>query len=72
MMNLNAFTVHLADALKDTSIKVNSAYPGEVKTDANLGGRLDVSEGAKTADLATLTADGANGGFFHLGNPLPW
>jgi NAD(P)-dependent dehydrogenase (short-subunit alcohol dehydrogenase family) len=70
---LNAFTVHLADALKDTQIKVNSAHPGEVKTDANPGGSLDVSEGAKTAvDLATLPADGANGGFFHLGHPLPW
>jgi NAD(P)-dependent dehydrogenase (short-subunit alcohol dehydrogenase family) len=70
---LNAFTVHLADALKDTPIKVNSAHPGEVKTDGNPTGKLDISEGAKTAvDLATLPADGANGGFYHLGNPLPW
>jgi NAD(P)-dependent dehydrogenase (short-subunit alcohol dehydrogenase family) len=70
---LNAFTVHLADALKDTPIKVNSAHPGEVKTDGNPMGKLDISDGAKTAvDLATLPADGANGGFFHLGNPLPW
>lgn len=70
---LNAFTVHLADALKDTAIKVNSSHPGEVKTDANPTGTIDVSEGAKTAvDLATLSAEGVNGGFFHLGNPLPW
>ena len=30
---LNAFTVHLAHALRDTKIKVNSAHPGWVKTD---------------------------------------
>jgi len=30
---LNAFTIHLAAALKDTPIKVNSAHPGWVKTD---------------------------------------
>lgn len=70
---LNAFTVHLADALKDTPIKVNSAHPGSVKTDANPTGELDISEGAKTAvDLATLPPDGPTGGFFHLGDRLPW
>ncbi len=30
---LNQFTLHLAEALKDTLIKVNSAHPGWVKTD---------------------------------------
>ena len=70
---LNAFTVHLADALKATPIKVNSAHPGSVKTDANPTGELDVTEGAKTAvELATLPADGPTGSFFHLGNQLPW
>ena len=70
---LNAFTVHLAHALKDTHIKVNSAHPGSVKTDANPTGELDITEGAKTAvELATLPADGPTGGFFHLGNQLPW
>lgn len=71
---LNAFTVHLADALKDTPIKVNSAHPGWVKTD--MGGAeapMEVSEGGKTSvQLATLPADGPSGGFFHLGEPLPW
>jgi NAD(P)-dependent dehydrogenase (short-subunit alcohol dehydrogenase family) len=71
---LNAFTVHLADELKDTSIKVNSAHPGWVKTD--MGGAeapMEVSEGGKTSvQLATLPADGPSGGFFHLGEPLPW
>lgn len=71
---LNAFTVHLADELKDTPIKVNSAHPGWVKTD--MGGAeapMEVSEGGKTSvQLATLPADGPTGGFFHLGEPLPW
>jgi len=71
---LNAFTVHLAHELRDTQIKVNSAHPGWVKTE--MGGpnaTMEVSEGGKTsAQLATLADDGPNGGFFHLGQPLPW
>jgi NAD(P)-dependent dehydrogenase (short-subunit alcohol dehydrogenase family) len=71
---LNAFTVHLAHELRDTKIKVNSAHPGWVKTD--MGGpnaTMEVSEGGKTsAQLATLADDGPSGGFFHLGQPLPW
>ena len=71
---LNAFTVHLAHELCDTPIKVNSAHPGWVKTDmGGAGADLDVSEGGKTsAWLATLPADGPTGGYFHLGQPLPW
>ena len=71
---LNAFTVHLAYELRDTKIKVNSAHPGWVKTD--MGGPeapMELSEGAKTsAALATLPDDGPSGGYFHLGQPLPW
>jgi NAD(P)-dependent dehydrogenase (short-subunit alcohol dehydrogenase family) len=71
---LNAFTVHLAYELRDTKIKVNSAHPGWVKTD--LGGPqapMELAEGAKTsAALATLPDDGPTGGFFHLGQPIPW
>jgi NAD(P)-dependent dehydrogenase (short-subunit alcohol dehydrogenase family) len=71
---LNAYTVHLAYELRDTPIKVNSAHPGWVKTD--MGGpqaTMELSEGGKTgAALATLAADGPSGGFFHLGQPLPW
>lgn len=70
---LNAFTVHLAQALKDTAIKVNSAHPGDVATDTNPAGVLNVEAGARTAvRLATLPADGPTGGFFHLGQELPW
>jgi NAD(P)-dependent dehydrogenase (short-subunit alcohol dehydrogenase family) len=71
---LNAFTVHLAQQLRGTKIKVNSAHPGWVKTD--MGGPaapLEVSEGARTSiQLATLPDDGPTGGYFHLGRPIPW
>jgi len=71
---LNAFTVHLAYELRDTKIKVNSAHPGWVKTD--MGGpqaTMELNEGAKTsAALAMLPEDGPTGGYFHLGQPLPW
>lgn len=71
---LNAFTVHLAHELKDTTVKVNSAHPGWVKTD--MGGPnapLEIEDGAKTSVwLATLPSDGPNGGFFHLKESLPW
>ena len=71
---LNAYTIHLAYELRDTKIKVNSAHPGWVKTD--MGGpqaTMELSEGGKTsAALATLPEDGPSGGYFHLGQPLPW
>jgi NAD(P)-dependent dehydrogenase (short-subunit alcohol dehydrogenase family) len=71
---LNAFTVHLAHELRDTKIKVNSAHPGWVKTE--MGGAnatMEVGEGGKTsAQLATLPDSGPTGGFFHLGQPVPW
>jgi NAD(P)-dependent dehydrogenase (short-subunit alcohol dehydrogenase family) len=71
---LNSFTIHLAYELRNTSIKVNSAHPGWVKTE--MGGEnadLEVSKGGETsAWLATLPHDGPTGGYFHLGRPLPW
>lgn len=71
---LNMFTVHLANELKDTKIKVNSAHPGWVKTD--MGGEaapMEIVDGAKTSvALATLLEDGPTGAFIHLGEPLPW
>lgn len=71
---LNAFTVHLAHELKDTNIKVNSAHPGWVKTD--MGGAaapMEIPDGAKTSvQLALLPAEGPTGGFFHMGERLPW
>jgi NAD(P)-dependent dehydrogenase (short-subunit alcohol dehydrogenase family) len=71
---LNAFTVHLAQELVTTPIKVNSAHPGWVKTD--MGGDaapMELSEGGKTSvQLATLPDNGPTGGYFHLGERLPW
>ncbi len=71
---LNAFTINLAYELRDSKIKVNSAHPGWVKTD--MGGpsaTMELSEGGKTsAQLALLADDGPTGGFFHLGEALPW
>ena len=64
----------LAQELRETKIKVNSAHPGWVKTD--MGGSsapLELAEGGKTSvQLATLPDDGPTGGYFHLGKPLPW
>jgi NAD(P)-dependent dehydrogenase (short-subunit alcohol dehydrogenase family) len=71
---LNMFTIHLANELKNTPIKVNSAHPGWVKTD--MGGQeapLEIEDGAKTSvELALLANDGPTGGHFHLGQPIPW
>jgi NAD(P)-dependent dehydrogenase (short-subunit alcohol dehydrogenase family) len=71
---LNVFTISLAHELRQTKIKVNSAHPGWVKTD--LGGSaapMNVVDGAKTeVELATLGEDGPTGGFFHLGEEIPW
>jgi len=70
---LNAFTVHLAAALKDTPIRVNSAHPGWVKT--ALGGQaapMEIEDGAKTSVALALAPEVPNGAFVHLGQPLPW
>jgi len=71
---LNSYTVHLAKDLRDSTIKVNAAHPGWVQT--RMGGSsapMNIVDGAKTSvRLATLPADGPNGGFFHLGDTLPW
>jgi NAD(P)-dependent dehydrogenase (short-subunit alcohol dehydrogenase family) len=71
---LNAFTIYLTHALRDTAIKVNSAHPGWVKTE--LGGSdatLEVSEGGKTsASLALLDENEPTGGFFHFKDTVPW
>ena len=71
---LNSFTLHLAFELKDTRIKVNSAHPGWVKTDMGTDAApLEIPDGAKTGvELALLPDDGPTGGYFHLGQRLPW
>jgi NAD(P)-dependent dehydrogenase (short-subunit alcohol dehydrogenase family) len=71
---LNSFTIHLAYELKDTKIKVNSAHPGWVKTDMGTDAApMEIPEGGKTGvELALLGDDGPTGGYFHLGQSLPW
>jgi NAD(P)-dependent dehydrogenase (short-subunit alcohol dehydrogenase family) len=71
---LNAFTVHLADELKGTNIKVNSVHPGWVKTDMGSDAApMEIVDGAKSSvEAALYGADGPTGSFTHLGEVLPW
>lgn len=71
---VNAWTVQLAHELRSSHIKVNSIHPGHVKTD--MGGEaasMEIVDGARSSvQLALIPDDGPNGGFFHLGERLPW
>ncbi|MEA3151317.1 MAG: hypothetical protein QOD56_2256 [Gammaproteobacteria bacterium] len=71
---VNGWTVQLAYELRDTKIKVNAAHPGYVKTD--MGGPsapMEIVDGAKTSvALALIDAEGPNGAYIHMGEPLPW
>ena len=70
---VNAWTIHLAYELRDTSIKVNAVHPGSVKTDMNQGGSLDLVEGARSSvAMALIGPDGPSGGFSHQGQDIPW
>ena len=71
---VNMLTVQLADELRNTGIKVNSADPGFTATDLNANlGRQTIPEGAAAAvRLALLPNDGPTGGFFSASNPEPW
>ena len=75
---VNAWTVHLAHALKDTGIKVNTIHPGYVKTDMNKAGdqqngELEVADGARTSvRLALIDNAGPTGGYYYFDQVLPW
>ena len=71
---VNAWTVQLAHELRSTRIKVNTIHPGHVKTDmGGAGASMEIVDGARTSvELALIADDGPNGGFFHLGERLPW
>jgi NAD(P)-dependent dehydrogenase (short-subunit alcohol dehydrogenase family) len=71
---LNMLTLHLADALRETNIKVNSAHPGWVKTE--LGGAnapMRPESGVRTiVQLATLPDVGPSGKLIHVNREIPW
>jgi NAD(P)-dependent dehydrogenase (short-subunit alcohol dehydrogenase family) len=71
---VNMYTIQLARELAPKNIKVNAAHPGWVKTElGGEGAMMEIEDGAKTSvQLATLGADGPTGGYFHLGETLPW
>jgi len=71
---VNMYTIHLAHALKDTNIQVNSAHPGWVKTDMGTDtAPMGVSEGAETSvKLATTEERDLDGRYMHLNDELPW
>ncbi len=71
---LNQFTVFLANALRDTKIKVNAANPGWVKTSIGSDqAPLTPEEGAKTGvQLALIDENGPSGTFSQSGEILSW
>lgn len=71
---LNMLTVQLANELRDTPIKVNSADPGFTATDLNQHrGYQTIEQGAAEAiRLALLPEDGLTGGFFNSSGANPW
>lgn len=70
---IDMMTIHYAHGWEGTPHRANAAHPGNVKTGSNPEGEIEIEEGAKTSvELATLGADGPNGGFFHLGESVPW
>jgi len=71
---VNAFTVRLANELRSTRIKVNSACPGFVATDLNQHrGLRTVQQGAEIiVRLATLPDDGPTAGYFDDAGAVAW
>jgi len=71
---LNAFTVMLANDLRDTNFSINSVTPGYTARDLNqfLGAKT-VEQGAKPiVELATQSHPGTTGKFFKEGGEVPW
>jgi NAD(P)-dependent dehydrogenase (short-subunit alcohol dehydrogenase family) len=71
---LNMVTVQFAKELASTSIKVNSACPGWVRTEMGPDrAPRTVEQGARViVDLATLDETGPTGGFFDADGEVPW
>lgn len=71
---LNAFTVMLANELKDTPFRVNSVTPSYTATDLNQHqGSKTAAEGAKPiVQLAMQTDPQTTAQFFQDGGEVPW
>ena len=71
---LNAYTVMLANELKDTNFKVNCVCPGFTATDFNNHqGTRTVEQAARViVKYATLGNDGATGKFFNEEGQTAW
>jgi len=71
---LNAFTVMLANELRDTGISVNSVTPGYTATDLNqFQGAKTVEEGAiPIVKLVTQSDQGITAKFFRDGGEVAW
>ena len=72
---LNAFTVMLANELKDSNFKINSVSPGYTATDLNkFKGTQTAEQGAKPiVKYATIGNDGPTGKFFYEEKgEIPW
>lgn len=70
---VNSFTIHLAGALRNDGIRVNSAHPGWVKTDMGTEqAPLSIREGVQTVIDLVLTDSPATSKFIHSGEELPW
>jgi NAD(P)-dependent dehydrogenase (short-subunit alcohol dehydrogenase family) len=72
---LNAITAQFARELRDTPIKVNSIDPGWVNSGApgTESAPKSVADGARIiVEMATLGADGANGGWFDDDGAITW
>jgi NAD(P)-dependent dehydrogenase (short-subunit alcohol dehydrogenase family) len=71
---LNAFTVMLANELRDTGIKINSVDPGYTATDMNHNsGPQTIEEGSEAiVSLATAGTDGQTGAYVDRHGTLPW
>ena len=71
---LNAFTIQLADDLKNTKYKINSVTPGYTATSINnFAGFKTAEEGAEPIiALATIDQNGPSGRFFKSGGAVKW
>ena len=66
------FTIHLAQELRDTNMKVNSIHPGWVKIELGTQhATLEIQDGAKNSvETALLGNEGPSGSFMCCGGEI--